>query len=302
MGASLGLGPASPREPGGKGSPRSRTESWPGDERAASRFAAGEPGSLELLVRRFADNLFPHAARLAGAERGEALLEEAFLRALAARTRYRGEPPLGDWLLGFVEESAKDRFRPQAAGAPMASAAEPVAPPFALASRLVARIEERQRGPGAALRRVGLLNDRTRLLAVAGVVVGGAVLLWGRRPPVPPPKGPEAVAVFFDSSDVVKEAVAPPGKISVVTLHPAKGESPAWRLLSPAAQSRVPKALTALFRLELDRSGRVTGVTKLFSVPSVPPDGVEQILKNLEFAPVPGASPRGSVDVRIVAE
>ncbi|HEX7579608.1 MAG TPA: hypothetical protein VF580_06380, partial [Thermoanaerobaculia bacterium] len=100
MGFSLGLGPASPREAGRRGIRRPRAEVWPGDERVALRFAAGEPGSLALLVRHFAEELFPLAARLAGAEHGEALLEDAFLRALAARKSYRGDPPLGEWLRG----------------------------------------------------------------------------------------------------------------------------------------------------------------------------------------------------------
>jgi hypothetical protein len=312
MGRSLpGSGPASPREPGGKDPPRSRAEAWPGDERAARRFAAGEPGSLELLVRHFAEDLFPYAARLAGVERGEDLLEEAFVRALDARGRYRGEPPLGEWLRGLVEESARDRFRrpagsspvdPAAGGVDAASPPLDLALPFALASRLVSRVEERQRGPGAAFRRAGLLRTRTRVLAVVGVVIGGALLAWGRRPPVSLPEGPRPVAVFFDSSDVVKEAVTPPGKIPVVTLHPGNGESPRWRLLSSAVQPRIPSALTALFRLDLDSSGRVKGVRRLFSVPSVPPAGVEQMLLNLRFAPISGDPAAGSVDVRIVAE
>ena len=305
MGGSLGLGPASPREPGGKGPPRSRTEAWPGDERAARRFAAGEPGSLELLVRHFAEDLFPDAARLVGIERGEAVLEEVFLRALAARDRYRGEPPLGEWLRGLVEESARDGFRPSAgspATGPVAGAGAELVPPFALASRLVSRVEERQRGAGAAFRRVGLLRTRTRVLAVLGVAVGGALLVWGRRPPVSRPDGPQPVAVFFDSSDVVKEAVTPPGKIPVVTLHPAAGEVPRWRLVSSPVQARIPSALTALFRLDLDSSGRVKGVKRLFSVPSIPPAGVDQMLQGLEFAPVSGLPAAGSVAVRIVAE
>ena len=304
MGGSLGPGPASPREPGGKEPPRSRTEAWPGDERAARRFAAGEPGSLELLVRHYADDLFPFAARLAGVERGEDLLEEAFLRAVAGRSRYRGEPPLGEWLRGLVEESAKTFAPPSGAAAvePTAAEADSLAPPFALASRLVSRIEERQRGPGAALRRVGLLRTRTRVLALLGAAVGGALLLWGRKPPVAAPEGPQPVAVFFDSSDVVKEAVTPPGKIPVVTLPAPKGGSPSWRLVSSPVQRRIPSALTAIFRLDLDSSGRVKRVQKLFSVPSVPPAGVEQMLLSLEFAPISGALGTGTIDVRVVAE
>src|SRR5512140_3670718 len=104
----LGRGPAVPPVAGkGAGRRQGFDESWPGDERVALRFAAAEPGSLELIVRRFADPLFGLAARLAGPERGEAVVEEAFLRAVAARERYRGEPPLEKWLQGFVEESAR---------------------------------------------------------------------------------------------------------------------------------------------------------------------------------------------------
>ena len=301
MGSSLGL-EASPREAAGKGASRPRGEEWPGDERAARRFAAGEPGSLELLVRRFADDLFPLAARLAGPRLGEAVLEEAFLRAVASRDRYRGEPPLGEWLRGFVEQSAADRFGAPPPGAAGEGEAD-VAPPFALASRLVATVEERQGGAGGVLRRVGFLGRRTRIIALAGVLLGGVLVAWGRRssaPTVPPQ--PEALPVFFDSSQVVKEAVTPPGTTPVVTVHAAKGETPGWRLVSPAVGPRVPFALTALFRLDLDPSGRVTGVKKLFSVPSAPPDGIDQILAALRFEPVSGAPPTRGVDVRIVAE
>src|ERR1035437_2153097 len=70
-----GGGPAPPGGAGGRGIRRPRAEVWPGDERVALRFAAGEPGSLALLVRHFAEELFPLAARLAGAEHGEGLLE-----------------------------------------------------------------------------------------------------------------------------------------------------------------------------------------------------------------------------------
>jgi hypothetical protein len=260
---------------------------------------------LELVVRRFAEELFPLAARLAGAEHGEALLEDAFLRALAAREGYRGEPPFGEWLRAFVEASAKSRPRASSgAGAlPGAAAGETdVAPPFALASRLLATLEERQQGPGAAIRRFGFLRRRTKAFAVAGIVLAGVFLVWDRRPDPPPSEGDGAVAVFFDSSQVVKEALTPPGKIPVVTLHPGKGVTPGWRLVSPAVGARIPSALTALFRLDLDSSGRVKGVRKLFSVPSVPPAGVEQLLQNLLFEPVSGVTQPGTVDVRIVAE
>jgi hypothetical protein len=302
MGSSLGLGPASPREAGGKGASRPRGEEWPGDERAARRFAAGEPGSLELLVRRFADDLFPLAARLAGAERGEALLEEAFLRAVASRERYRGEPPLGEWLRSLVVQSAADGFGSVPQGPARDEGEAGLAPPFALASRLVARVEERQGGAGGALRRAGFFGRRTRFIAIAGVLVGGVLVALGRRSAPPAPKEPEAVSVFFDSSQVVKEAVTPPGKTPVVTVHPAKGEAAAWRLVSPAVGPRVPFALTALYRLDLDPSGRVTGVKKLFSVPSAPPDGTLQMIEKMRFEAIEGVPPTRSVDVRIVAE
>jgi hypothetical protein len=302
MGFSLGLGPASAREAGRRGTPRPQVEAWPGDERVAMRFAAGEPGSLELMVRHFAEDLFPLAARLVGAERGEAILEDAFLRALAVRERYRGEPPLGEWLRGFVEESAKARSRLfSGTGSPSERDAA-VAPPFALASRLVACLEEKQQGPGAAFRRLGFLSRRAKALAVGGIVVAGALLVWNRTPEPPPTEGQGAMAVFFDTSSVVKEAVTPPGKIPVATLHPAKGHNPGWRLASPAVGARIPSALTAIFRLDLDASGRVKGIRKLFSVPSVPPDDVEQLLRNLVFEPISGMPQAGAVDVRIVAE
>lgn len=280
---------------------RPKPEAWPGDERMALRFAAGEPGSLALLVRHFAEELFPLAARLAGAERGEALLEDAFLRALAARESYRGDPPLGEWLRGFLEKSAKARFRlSSGTGSPESDTA--VAPPFALASRLIASLEEKQEGPGAAFRRLGFLGRRTKALAVAGVIVAGGLLVWTRKPEPPPTEAQGAMPVFFDSSSLVKEALAPPGRIPVVTLHLAKGENPGWSLASPAVGARIPSALTAIFRLDLDASGRVKGVRKLFSVPSVPPDGVEELLRNLVFEPISGMPQSKGVDVRVVAE
>ncbi len=302
MALSLGLGPTSPRKPGRRGVTGPLAEGWPGDERAALRFAAGEPGSLALLVGRFAEGLFPLAARLAGVERGEALLEEAFLRALAARERYRGEPPLEEWLTGLVEESARARPRRYPGSAVPAGAGRDLAPPFALASRLVSRLEERQLGPGAALRRAGFLGQKMRVFAIVAFVAVVAFVVWDRKPEPPPSEGDGAVPVFFDSSSVIREAVTPPGKIPIVTLHPSRGDTPGWRLASPAVQARIPSALTALFRLDLDGSGRVKGVKKLFSVPSVPPAGVEQLLENLIFEPIAGMPQAAAIEVRIVAE
>ena len=302
MALSLGLGPTSSRKTGRPGVTGPRAEPWPGDERAALRFAAGEPGSLALLVGRFAESLFPLAARLAGVERGEELLEEAFLRALASRERYRGEPPLEEWLKGLVEESARARPSRHPGNAVPEGAGAEIAPPFALASRLVSRLEERQLGPGAALRRAGFLGPKMRVFAIAAFLAAVALLVWGRKPEPPPSESDGAVAVFFDSSSVIKEAVTLPGKMPVVTLHPSKGATPGWRMASSPYQARIPSALTALFRLDLDGSGRVKRVEKLFSVPSVPPVGVEQILQNLVFEPIAGMPQATAVEVRIVAE
>ena len=276
-------------------------ESWPGDDRAAARFAAGEPDALELLVRRYADDLFDEAARLVGPARGEEVVEETFLRAVAARDRYRGEPPLREWLGTLLHESAQGKGAP-----PPQSGDGPVfAPPFALTSRLVSRVEERSRG-GPAILRFRLLSKRTRVLAlVAFAAAVVATIVFPRPGPGSRRTNPDAVAVFFDSSDVVKEAVTPPGRMAVVTLHAPHGhpgETPGWTLVGSPARGRIASALTSLYRLAVDREGRVTGVEKVFSVPSVPPAGIDKVLQELHFEPVSGLPQAATVEVRVVAE
>ena len=301
MGPFLGRRPAGAPPVGrSKAAPLTREhESWPGDDRAAARFSAGEPDALELLVRHFADDLFVEAARLVGPDRGEEVVEETFLRALVDRDRYHGDPPLPEWLRTLLVASARGKGSPPS---PAGGEETDHAPPFALTSRLVSRLEERARG-GPAILRLRLLSRRTRLLALAGLAAAAVATYTFRRPePVSSRTAPDTVAVFFDSSDVVKEAVTPPGKMAVVTLHGRLGEAPGWRLVGSPARERLPSALTSLFRLKVDREGKVVGVEKLFSVPSVPPAGIGKVLQELRFEPVPGVPQAATVEVRVVAE
>ncbi len=298
MRLSLGRRPLSPLGARRIGSsPPRRPENWPGDDRAAARFAAAEPDSLALIVHHYAAELFPLAASLVGAEAGEALLEEAFLRALSARDRYRGTPPLGEWLRALVEESGKERPQPAMSGN------LGVAPPFALASRLVARLEEKSAGRAAVFRRFALLQRRTRLALLGGACA--LVVVWVLIPgpeAAPTPEENRAVPVFFDSSPVIREAVTPPGRVPVVTVHEAAGRPSSWRLLGSPYGRRIPTGLTSIYRLELTPEGKVVSVEKILSVPSVPPKEVEELLRGLTFEAVPGRPRSGTVEVRVVAE
>lgn len=74
-----------------------RTE-WPGDERAVTRFLAGDVGGFEQIVRQYSGMVFSLAARLIGPADAEDVVQETFLRAYNSLEKFRGESSLKTWL------------------------------------------------------------------------------------------------------------------------------------------------------------------------------------------------------------
>lgn len=71
---------------------------WPGDERAVTRFLAGDTTGFELIVKQYSGMVFSLAARLVGPAEAEDVVQETFLRAYRALERFRGESTLKTWL------------------------------------------------------------------------------------------------------------------------------------------------------------------------------------------------------------
>ena len=71
---------------------------WPGDERAVTRFLAGDVTGFEQIVRHYSSMVFSLAARLVGPAEAEDIVQETFLRAYRALERFRGESSLKTWL------------------------------------------------------------------------------------------------------------------------------------------------------------------------------------------------------------
>lgn len=103
---SSGSGPA-----GGAGDRPSRPEreAWPGDERAVTRFLAGEVGGFELIVQRYSGMVFALAARFVGAAEAEDIVQETFLRAYTGLERFRGESSLKTWLYAIALNRVRAR-------------------------------------------------------------------------------------------------------------------------------------------------------------------------------------------------
>ncbi|MCG3194831.1 MAG: ECF RNA polymerase sigma-E factor [Thermoanaerobaculia bacterium] len=77
-------------------------QDWPGDERAITRFLAGDVAGFELIVRRYSSMVFSVAARMLGPSEAEDVVQETFLRAYRGLERFRGESTLKTWLLAIA--------------------------------------------------------------------------------------------------------------------------------------------------------------------------------------------------------
>lgn len=86
-----------------------RTE-WPGDERAVTRFLAGDVAGFEQIVRHYSGMVFSLAARLVGPQEAEDVVQETFLRAYHSLGRFRGESSLKTWLYTIALNRARARM------------------------------------------------------------------------------------------------------------------------------------------------------------------------------------------------
>jgi RNA polymerase sigma-70 factor (ECF subfamily) len=82
---------------------------WPGDERALSRFLAGDVLGFEQIVRHYSGMVFSLAARLVGPADAEDVVQETFLRAWHGLARFRGESSLKTWLYAIALNRARAR-------------------------------------------------------------------------------------------------------------------------------------------------------------------------------------------------
>jgi len=88
--------------------PSERSE-WPGDERAVTRFLAGDVTGFEQIVRHYSAMVFSLAARLVGPYEAEDVVQETFLRAYRGLERFRGDSSLKTWLYAIALNRARAR-------------------------------------------------------------------------------------------------------------------------------------------------------------------------------------------------
>ena len=82
---------------------------WPGDERAVTRFLAGDAIAFEQIVRHYSGTLFSLAARLVGPSEAEDVVQETFLRAYRGLEKFRGDSSLKTWLYTIALNRARAR-------------------------------------------------------------------------------------------------------------------------------------------------------------------------------------------------
>jgi len=92
----------------GHGQASERSE-WPGDERAVTRFLAGDVTGFEQIVKHYSSTIFSLAARLVGPSEAEDVVQETFLRAYRGLERFRGESSLKTWLYAIALNRARAR-------------------------------------------------------------------------------------------------------------------------------------------------------------------------------------------------
>ncbi|HKC26219.1 MAG TPA: sigma-70 family RNA polymerase sigma factor [Thermoanaerobaculia bacterium] len=89
--------------------PAVESREWPGDERAVTRFLAGDVVGFEQIVRHYSASLFSLAARLVGPSEAEDVVQETFLRAYRGLEKFRGESSLKTWLYAIALNRARAR-------------------------------------------------------------------------------------------------------------------------------------------------------------------------------------------------
>src|SRR5262249_34878859 len=89
--------------------PAVESREWPGDERAVTRFLAGDVVGFEQIVRHYSAPLFSLAARLVGAAEAEDVVQETFLRAYRGLEGVRGEASLKTGLYAIALNRARAR-------------------------------------------------------------------------------------------------------------------------------------------------------------------------------------------------
>lgn len=82
---------------------------WPGDERAVTRFLAGDVTGFEQIVRHYSPMIFSLAARMVGPTDAEDIVQETFLRAYHGLEKFRGESSLKTWLYAIALNRARAR-------------------------------------------------------------------------------------------------------------------------------------------------------------------------------------------------
>jgi RNA polymerase sigma-70 factor, ECF subfamily len=103
--------PAPPRHVriSGVAAPVAEGRDWPGDERAVTRFLAGDDAGFEQIVRHYSALLFSLASRLVGPSEAEDVVQETFLRAYRGLESFRGESSLKTWLYAIALNRARAR-------------------------------------------------------------------------------------------------------------------------------------------------------------------------------------------------
>ncbi len=82
------------------------------DEELLLRFRDGDAGAFELLMRRHRATVFTFLARLTGDRpRAEDLLQETWLRVVAAAPRWEPRAPFRTWLFSVARNLATDEAR-----------------------------------------------------------------------------------------------------------------------------------------------------------------------------------------------
>jgi RNA polymerase sigma-70 factor (ECF subfamily) len=89
--------------------PVAESREWPGDERAVTRFLAGDVVGFEQIVRHYSAAIFSLAARLVGPIEAEDVVQETFLRAYRGLEGFRGESSLKTWLYAIALNRARAR-------------------------------------------------------------------------------------------------------------------------------------------------------------------------------------------------
>ena len=82
---------------------------WPGDERAVTRFLAGDVGGFEAIVRQYSEAVFVFVSRFVGPQDAEEVVQDTFLRAFRSLASFRGESSLKTWLFTIAINRARAR-------------------------------------------------------------------------------------------------------------------------------------------------------------------------------------------------